>query len=162
MPLNVNVGLSRKRSENYQSDGISINLTAELDATLLAKPEELQNQIDALYRQAEAAMDRQIAPAPPPRSSPPSNGRYRNGNGSTNGARSNGNGNRHGRTGAVAPMTVSQRRAIEAIAQRVNADATYEAREIAGAELDDLTIRQASELIDHLKLLQSSNTPRRN
>jgi hypothetical protein len=33
MPLNVNVGLSKKISRDYQSTGLSVNLTAELDAT---------------------------------------------------------------------------------------------------------------------------------
>ena len=38
MPLTVNVGISRKASANYQSQGLSINLTAELDQSLLADP----------------------------------------------------------------------------------------------------------------------------
>ena len=42
MPLSINVGLSRKASKNYQSTGVSINIVAELDAALLARPEELQ------------------------------------------------------------------------------------------------------------------------
>ncbi len=52
MPLNINVGLSRKASENYQSSGVSINLTAELDSSLLSRPTELQHEIEALYQQA--------------------------------------------------------------------------------------------------------------
>lgn len=39
MPLSINVGLSRKASRDYQSTGVSINVTAELDQTLLARPE---------------------------------------------------------------------------------------------------------------------------
>ena len=54
-------------------------------------------------------------------------------------------------------MTDSQRRAILAIAKRANADVDYECREIIGAEFDDLTLRQASELIDHLKATQPAN-----
>ena len=42
MPLSINVGLSRKASRDYQSTGVSINVTAELDQSLLAKPDELQ------------------------------------------------------------------------------------------------------------------------
>ena len=38
MPLSINVGLSRKASKDYQSTGVSINVTAELDQSLLAKP----------------------------------------------------------------------------------------------------------------------------
>ena len=45
MPLAITVGLSKKASQNYQSTGCSINVTAELDQSLLAKPDELQKQI---------------------------------------------------------------------------------------------------------------------
>ena len=63
MPLSINVGLSRKASKDYQSTGTSINIIAELDAALLAKPDELQKQIDGLYREAQDAIDRNtVAP----------------------------------------------------------------------------------------------------
>jgi len=58
MPLTVNVGISRKASANYQSAELSINLTAELDQSLLADPPRLQSEIDRIYRQAEEALDR--------------------------------------------------------------------------------------------------------
>ena len=51
-------------------------------------------------------------------------------------------------------MTESQRKAIHAIAGRLNIDADAESRDIIGEDLNHLTIRQASELIDHLKSLQ--------
>jgi len=38
MPLIVNVGLFRTNSVNYQSASVSINLTAELDQSLLTDP----------------------------------------------------------------------------------------------------------------------------
>ena len=41
-----------------------------------------------------------------------------------------------------------------AIARRVGVDPAVEARDLVGTGLDDLTLRQASELIDHLKSLQ--------
>jgi len=154
MPLSINVGLNRKASHNYQSTGVSINVTAELDATLLAKPDELQQQIAGLYSQAERALNRQsaqLAPSEPSRTNGAhSNGSQRNYERSDTNRRANGNGHNRGH------MTDSQRRAIEAIARRVNADAAYEAREITGAELEDLTVRQASDLIDHLKSLEST------
>src|SRR4051812_36613412 len=61
MPLSINVGLSRKASKDFQSSGVSINVTAELDQSLLARPDELQQQIDALYAQAQQALDRQAS-----------------------------------------------------------------------------------------------------
>ena len=47
----MNIGLSRKISRDYQSIVVSVNLNAELDATLLTKPDELQGQIENLYAQ---------------------------------------------------------------------------------------------------------------
>jgi hypothetical protein len=60
MPLSISGGLSRKASKDYQSTGVSINVTAELDQTLLAKPDELQGEIDHLYYEAEQALNRQV------------------------------------------------------------------------------------------------------
>ena len=59
MPLTINVGLSRKASKDYQSTGVSVNVTAELDQSLLARPDELRGEIDKLYAQAEDAIERQ-------------------------------------------------------------------------------------------------------
>ena len=190
MPLSINVGLSRKASKDYQSTGTSINIIAELDAALLAKPDELQKQIDGLYREAQAAIDRNtVAPEPPPVRD---NGRYdrktysdRGGNGYGNGSgdrghsysngnrRSNGNGNSNGGGngrsnsgssggGSGGGMTDSQRRAINAISRRVNVDAALEARDIIGTELEELTLRQASDLIDHLKTIEPAGNARNN
>jgi hypothetical protein len=157
VPLSVNVGLNKKASHNYQSTGVSINVTAELDATLLAKPDELQEQIASLYAQAENAMERQAAQLTTTDTHRTNGARTnyprQNGNRgySDRPTRTNGNG---GNNGGGNHMTDSQRRAIEAIARRVGTDAAYEAREIAGAEFDDLTLRQASDLIHHLKSLE--------
>jgi len=133
MPLTLNVGLSRKTSENYNSQGASINLTAELDQALLTRPEELQDKVAALYREAETALQRQQnpvaseAPAPRPNGQPKGDG-----------------------------MTQSQRRAIEAICKRLDANPTDEAQHEFGLDLDGMTIREASKFIDHLKALQPS------
>ena len=53
-------------------------------------------------------------------------------------------------------MTQSQRRAIEAISRRLGLDAIAECRQQLGLNLDDLTVRQASQLIDHFKQLTTS------
>lgn len=132
MPLSINVGLSRKASKDYQSTGVSINVTAELDQTLLARPDELQGEIDHLYYQAEQALNRQAngmkSEDPPARPARNGNERTRPGNG-----RGNGNGHNN-----VPPMTQSQRRAINAIADRVGVDANDEAVNITGNSFDRL------------------------
>lgn len=155
MPLSINVGLSRKASRDYQSTGVSINVTAELDQSLLARPQELQEQVANLYAQAEQALERRgFQPDAPPAQHRPysarSNG-YRNGNGNGNRGRTHDNGG---------GMTSSQRRAILAIARRANIDPDYEAQQIIGIPLDQMSIQQASELIDHLKSLAHADNER--
>lgn len=127
MPLTLNIGLSRKTSQNYNSEGASINLTAELEQALLNRPDELQVRIAALYREAETALERQ-----------------RNlGASDTTATQSNGDG-----------MTASQRRAIDAICKRLDTNPVDEARHEFGLDLDRMTIREASKFIDHLKTVQ--------
>src|ERR1035437_7923264 len=104
MPLSIRVGLSRKASKDFQSTGVSIDVSAELDQALLARPDDLQMQVANLYQQAQVALDRQAAGGPgqdhpatqPSRQEPRPNG---NGNG---GARGN---------GRVVGATESQKRA---------------------------------------------------
>lgn len=138
MPLSINVGLSRKSSENYNSSGCSINVTAELDQALLARPAELQSQIAALYGQAESALARQAdqAPAQPqPRRTAPA-----------------------GRNGDARPVpaTASQQRAIQAICRRLGTDPDFEAQQLVGMSFAELTVKQASQLIDGLKAAESA------
>ena len=133
MPLTLNVGLSRKTSQNYNSEGVSINLSAELDQALLNHPEQLQDRVAALYREVEVALDRQQNPntttTPAPHTTTTNN--------------NNGDG-----------MTASQRRAIEAICKRLDANPADEAQHEFGLDLDQMNIREASKFIDHLKRLQ--------
>ena len=150
MPLSINVGLSRKASRDYQSTGVSINVTAELDSALLQKPAELQQQIAGLYAQAEFAMNRQAngnAPAAPAAQS--------SGIAHVSTRPIAGNGQRNG-----SGMTTSQRKAILAIASRNDFDVAAEAHNLFGTTVDDLTLRQASELIDHLKGLAAAGNGR--
>lgn len=158
MPLSINVGLSRKASKDYQSAGVSITVSAELDQSLLARPEELQAQVANLYAQAEAALEQQAVgmsqPEAPPRAGYGDRRPARN-NGSP--ARGGGYGNDYRRSnGNGGGMTDSQRRAIDAIARRLNIDPALEARDVLGSDLEQLTVRQASEFIDHLKAMQPS------
>src|SRR5258707_1271268 len=112
MPLSINVGLSRKASKDYQSTGVSINVTAELDQSLLARPEELQQQIASLSAQAEQALDRRgVDPGHAPTQSQPSR---RPASQAT--SKGGGNGNGSTRPSRGGGMTESQRRAINAIA----------------------------------------------
>ena len=161
--LTINVGLSRKASKDYQSTGVSINVTAELDSALLAKPTELQAQIDALHAQAEGAIDRQVqayaaatSPAPPERI----NGERFRQNGTNGQGHANGNGHTNGHRNGDG-MTSAQRKAIEAIARRAGLDPAQECHDLFGFALEELTLRQASGFIDHLKEQAADGQPSR-
>jgi hypothetical protein len=86
-------------------------------------------------------------PAPASASSQANAASGGNGNG-----RNGGNGN--GGNGQVAPMTQSQLRAIHAIAKRLGIDPADECQRQFGWDLNRLSIRDASAIIDHLKSLQ--------
>ena len=137
MPLTINVGLSRKASKDYQSSGVSINVTAELDQSLLARPRELQAEIDRLYAQAEEGLARQAER--PDDASQSNNGRPTSDRG-------------NGRPApAPAPATRAQRKAIDAIGRRLGLDVIEEIRHEFGWALDRLSVAEASKVIDHLK-----------
>ena len=147
MPLQINVGLSRKASADFQSNGASINIVAELDQRLLAHPDELQRSIDNLYAQARCALDRQAKtpmPAPAtPRHDPPANGH--NGRNGDRFASGNGDG------GSPRPMSEKQKAAILAIARKSEIDPYASCRQTFGIELQQLASWQAAKLIDSLK-----------
>lgn len=135
MPLTINVGLSKKSSHNYQSEGVSINVTAELDQALLGRPDHLQREIAGLYNQAQLALEHQIGPRTPNRRQPaPAQ------NGHTG---PNQNGQRR--------ATASQLRALQGICKRLGVDLEGEAHNEFGCASTELDIRQASVLIDLLK-----------
>ena len=165
MPMKLNVGLSRKVGEpNYGSRGATVNLELELDSTLVAEPERLQERIRELFGLANASIDEELhveptppaanaqrstaQPATPPRQ-PHANGRNGASRSSPNGYRSNGNSRQP--TNNPPPATASQIRALHAIANRqgLNLEAALQER----FDLSDaatLTVAEASQLIDEL------------
>lgn len=155
MPLSINVGLSRKASKDYQSTGYSINVTAELDQSLLARPDELQSQLAALYAHAHEALDNQVAQGPAAGRQGSSQAGDRKAGPvkqpAAAPARTNGN---------PAPETSSQQRAIVSICNRLNLDPDSEAGQLFNAVLAELSVKQASQLIDHLKAMQPSEPGR--
>lgn len=58
--IRANVGVSRKMSKDYNSQGFSLNLDAEIPASL-DDPEAVIERIKELYDLAEEALDRQIS-----------------------------------------------------------------------------------------------------
>ena len=129
--LKLNVGFSRKVGEaNYGSRGASLQLELELDSGLIQQPDKLQDRIRRLYAMARQAVEEEL--------------RGQNGRPETNG---------NGRQESTGPRaTAAQLRAVRAIADRQRLDLPSFLREQYGAvSPDDLTLPQASRLIDDLK-----------
>jgi hypothetical protein len=164
MPLTLNVGVSRKMGlPDYGSIGASCNLQMELDAGLLEHDlDGFQARIRGAYVAAHQAVhdelarlqapgDVKTAPLPPVRTvKRVANGDHR--------ANSNTNGNGiiakvHGdRPRTRKPATASQIKAILAIARRQDVDLVGLMRQEFDVERpEDLSLRQASQLIDLLK-----------
>ncbi len=150
--LKLNVGLSRKMGEaNYGSRGASVNLELEVESALAGDPQTLQDRIRSLFRLARASVDEELN----------GNGHHGNGhhgNGHSNGDGRNPNGHSNGsRRSNGRSATASQVRAIHAIASRQRIDLAGELRQRYDVDRpDDLSISEASELIDSIKP-QTSN-----
>ena len=165
MPMKLNVGLSRKVGEpNYGSRGATVNLELELDSTLVAEPERLQERIRELFGLAKASIDEElhIEPTQPaanmqrsttqpatPHRQPHATGRNGASRSTTNGYRSNGNGRPP--TNNPPPATASQIRALHAISNRLGLNLETEIQDRFDiTDAATLTIAEASQLIDDL------------
>jgi len=180
MSVKLNIGLSRKVGEaSFGSRGASINLEVELDNGVLNDPGQLRDRVQDLYLLARQSVDEELqrpaeaGPSEPSHTNGNGHGRIshtENGNGHKNGHadghRTNGhgangraanghspnNGNGHGRI-EVARATQSQIRAIFAISKRQGLDPhTVINDRYRVHKMEELTIREASALIDDLKL----------
>jgi len=170
MSIRLNVGVSRKVGlPDFCSAGASCNLEVELDSGLLQHDlDEFRAQVrDAFVAAQQAVNDELIRlqdradgvqralPAPHVRSSqvphangaaraPGSAGRTEHGNGAGR--------NSPRRDRPPKPCTVNQVRAIRTIARNVGLDLAQRLHEEFGVEIpEDLTLGQASRLIDALK-----------
>jgi len=147
MPLKLNIGLSKKFGEaNYGSRGASINLELELEAALVNEPAKLRDKITQAFNLVRSSLAEEL------------NGNGHNGhNGQENTPANNANGNGaanagNQRTTTQRPATQSQVKAIIAIArsQKLDLRPLLQHR-FQISRPDDLSIKEASALIDDLK-----------
>ena len=162
MPLRTNVGVSRKIADNnFGSRGASINLEVELDSALIQEPERFQERIRLVFRLAQEAVDEELARQIAPHGQGNGHTSAANGNGHPNGnGRYNGNGNGHAapRRSGGRRATASQARALRAIADRQGLELATELQVRFGVhEPEELSITEASGLIDQLKSLANSH-----
>ena len=162
--LKLNVGLSRKIGEaNYGSRGASVHLELEVESGLATDPGALRDRVRQLFQMARVSVDEELQMAGPVgNGSGGRSGDHGNGNGSGNG---NGHGDDRGRgtrRSSGRGATQSQVRAIHAIANRQQLDLAGELHARFGVERpEDLSISEASELIDSIKPQTSGNGARR-
>ena len=143
MPAKLNIGLSRKVGEaNYGSRGATAHLEVELDAGVVSDPQLLRDRMRSLYAMARQSVEEELFRSPERTSNEPA---HSNGNGHANG-------NGHHTQPAGGTATQSQVRAIFAIARRQRLDPLGLIQERFHRDrLEDLSIREASSLIDDLK-----------
>ncbi len=136
--IKLNAGISRKIGQpNFGSRGASVNVELELESSAAQDTNVLQQKIRGLFAIAKTAVDEELgrtsAGAGRPAQSPASNG-----------ARD------------ARPATDSQLRAIRAISERLGLDPEAQAQQQFNRALDELSLPEASRLIDHLKGLTSN------
>ena len=154
MPLKLNVGVSRKIGlPDYGSVGASCNVEVEVESNLIDRDlDAFQARVRDVYVAAHQAVHDELArlqapsgahdpPASPSR--PAANG-HPAGNGHAGPPSS-------GRSRPRRPATENQIRAIRSIASRQHADLDGLLRDYGVSRPKDLSLKQASELIDALK-----------
>jgi hypothetical protein len=148
--LKLNVGFNRKAGEaNYGSRGASVNLELECDSGLASDPERLKERIRYLFGLAKASVEEEL------------HIQQATQNGTQTDANSHGHANGRRRDG-TRKATASQVRALNAIASRQNLSATNVVQSRYGVDTpEDLTITEASELIDSLKAAGKDSGGRR-
>lgn len=147
MPLKLNVGASKKVGEpNFGSRGASINLELELDGTLIGEPAKLHARIRELFALARQAREQELNGGHDPK--PPE----KNGASAPAGSPSSpSNGNVLG-NGRTRPATPAQIKALYGITRHQGLDLSAVLREHCQVgRPEELTLRQASSLIDNLK-----------
>lgn len=137
--LKISASYSKKvpGAEQYSSEGYMVSIEAECPNNLLEDPRGLQQQMDSLFAEARSQVDQQISGEGPDRVSRPQL------------ANGNGNGRSHSQ-----PSRASNRQINYAVslAKRVwNLSPDELAKELRVNRLDELTSKQASDLIERLK-----------
>ena len=145
--IKLNAGFSRKVGEpNYGSRGASVNVELEVESSLIGDPDGLMARIRKLFDIARQSVDAELANGSPDVDRGTANREGNRHDNRSNGGRG-GNGQQNTRY-----ATSSQVRAIKAICNRQGVDPVRLASErFRVDDLEELTLREASSLIDELK-----------
>ncbi len=176
MAITLNIGGSKKVSQNYDSQGVSLNITAEVPNDALTDPQKIADTAHDLFGLVNGLLDEQIAKLSQTDAKASNGTTYRNGGRSqSHGSKANGNGNGHGRYSGRSrsnghkdgtagngssggnrnpdrPLTQAQQRAITSMVKRLDEDGdAWVQHEFGVDKVADLNVRQASAFIDILK-----------
>jgi len=160
MAVKLSVGLQKKVGlPDYGSLGASCHVEFEIDRSLLDSDlDGFHQKVRGAFAACQQAVSDQLSRQQSDQSASNGSGHNGNGHGGNGHGYSNGNGHR----GNSRPATASQARAIRAIAGRQRVDL----RQLLGDRFnvdrpEDLSISDASSLIDELKGPAESNGGRR-
>ena len=135
--IKLNAGVSRKVGEpNYGSRGASVNVELELESAVVNDTEALYEKIRRLFALAKHSVDEELGISTSAAS-----------NGPTSNAQSN---------GGTRPATDKQKYAIAAICNENGFDEDQEAMGLFSRPVSQLTLPEASQLIDRLKELRNA------
>jgi hypothetical protein len=155
MPMRLNVGVSKKLGlPAYSSVGASCNLDLEIENGLLRDPTGFRDQVRDAFDAAQKAVDDELARLQGGgdpgeiRAALASDGRH-NGVHATNGNPTSRLATYSGQVGK--PATPSQVRAILSIARRQHADLDGLLCDLGVTRPEELSLADASRLIDQLK-----------
>ncbi len=138
--IKLNAGVSRKVGQpNYGSRGASVNVELELESAATQDADVLQDRIRRLFAIARNAVDAELGLT----------GEAEDTATGQQPEAANGNGT------SVRPASDAQIRAINAICSRLGLDPHAESHHRLGRSIQDLTLPEASTLIDQLKGLQN-------
>jgi hypothetical protein len=145
MPTKVSVGLSKKQGRpDYGSIGASCHVELELDGQILdGDLERFRQHVRRAYVACRETIEDELTRDLSTNAAP----NRLNGNGHS---ATNGNGNNHGQSNGRS-VTQSQARAIKAIAGRNRIDLAPMLDRLGVRNVEDLSISDASSLIDELK-----------
>jgi len=165
--LKINVGLSRKVTQDYNSRGYSLNIEGELPSEVLHDQEALTRSTHRLFQLANLLLDQQVDQAKQSNGQPGNRPekehlypREGNGNPAHNGngrnfipkSPTNENNHNNGHGQGERKLTQAQGRAIQNMTRKLNLKADQWARDEFGVNtVNELTVKQASEAIDIFK-----------
>ena len=143
MPIKLNVGLAQKVGEpHYGSRGASVNLEIELDSSLAGEPDKLRDRIKQMLALVRTSVNDELKRGSPPCLPEPVNPPSPHNNGKSN-----------GRAPSIRTATPPQIKKLQSLAQEQHLDLDTLLRERCQVQrAEDLTLQQASELIDSLKV----------